>query len=371
MLIKDRLESNSDIKERLRRIATFPTSTSLSESNRNNLLSPFEERKIKVILAGVEKTERIDSISPTIARIYLSSACYHNCSSCSYAHNQKGDKVFLNSNYFQKLFDDLLSMNVKLIDLTGGGEPTLHPQFIDFVKMCMNQEFQLALLSNGTWNDPRLFDLLAEGFSFIRVNLDASSGEVYDRVHHPPFGGEFQRMMSNLEKTISEKEKRKSGLIIGAKIRISQVNMNYVEGMITLAKDLGLDYIQFQINQNDSEALLPEQKKNVIEIMNEFKHRHHSQLIYGELEEEKTEDRCWASKAQLTIDALGNAYSCPHFLDQPVATHVGNFLNRNMNDLWLGHDNKCELKSSSVKTCPIENCRWRFYDSVIRQRITQ
>ena len=369
MQIKDRLESNSDKKERLRRIATFPASKSLSESNQKNLLSPFEEEKISLILAEVSKAREIYAIPPIIARIYLSSACYHNCSGCSFAHSQISDKVFLSSDHFRKLIDDLPSMNIKLIDLTGGGEPTLHPQFIDFVKMCLNQKFQLALLSNGTWNDSRLIDLLAEGFSFIRVNLDASSGEVYDRVHHTPFRGEFQRMMNNLEKMISEREKRKSGLIIGAKVRLCQANMNYVEGMITLTRDLGLDYIQFQINPSDLEPLLPEQKKNVNEILNELKYRHHSQLIYGELEEEKTGDRCWASKAQLTIDASGNVYPCPYCLDQTDASPLGNFLNRTMNDLWLDYDNKRRLKPNTMKTCPVENCRWRFYDNIIRQRI--
>ncbi|MFH1336073.1 MAG: radical SAM protein [Candidatus Zixiibacteriota bacterium] len=356
------------MKERLRRIATFPASKSLSESNRKNLLSPFEEEKISLILAEVSKAREIYAIPPTIARIYLSSACYHNCSGCSFAHSQIGDKVFLSSDHFRKLIDDLPSMNIKLIDLTGGGEPTLHPQFIDFVKMCMKQKFQLALLSNGTWNDPRLIDILADGFSFIRVNLDASSGEVYDQIHRPPFRGEFQRMMNNLEKTISEREKRKSGLIIGAKVRLNQVNMNYVEGMITLAKDLGLDYIQFQINQNDLEALLPEQRKNVNEILNELKYPHHSQSIYGEFEEKETGDRCWASNLQLTIDSSGDVYSCPHFLDQTDASHLGNFLNQTMHDLWLGYDHKRRLKPTSMKACPVENCRWRFYDDVIRER---
>jgi len=367
--IKDRLESNSDIKERLRRIATFPNSKSSSEANQKDALSPFEEEKIKLILAGVEKTGRVDSVPPTIARIYLSSACYHNCSGCAFAHSQNKDKVFLNSSYFRKLVDDLHSMNIRLVDLTGGGEPTLHPQFMEFVKMCMDQKFQLALLSNGIWNDPRLLELLPDGFSFIRVNLDASSGEVYDRIHCPPIRGEFQRMMNNLERLIAVREKRKSGLIIGAKARLSQINMNYVEGMITLAQDLGLDYIQFQIYQNDLEALLPEQRRSVHEILKELKHRHHSLLIYGEPEEKETENLCRVSNQQFTIDPSGNVHTCPHFMDLPDTTYLSHIFNLPLHEFRSGTEQRHGLKTPHLKACHIKNCRWRLYDHIICQRI--
>jgi radical SAM protein with 4Fe4S-binding SPASM domain len=365
------LETNPDIKERLRRIATFSTSRNPYEPVRRNLLSPFEEEKISLTATGVEKMSGGDSIRPVIARIYLSSRCAHNCSGCSFAYLQNRNGIFLNPSYFRKLVDDLYSMHIQLIDLTGGGEPTLHPQFIEFVKMCREREFQLALLSNGTWDDLRLFDLLAEGFSFIRVSLDASSGEVYERFHRPSRGGEFQRMMNNLEKLISEREKRKSGLVIGAKVKLSQANMNYVEGMITLTKDLGLDYIQFHIKPCGGEALLPDQRRNVHEILSELRNKHHPLLVYAGGEEEKSENWCWSSMAQLTIDASGNVYSCPHFPDQMDAARLGNFFDLNINDLWLDYNLKCGFSSANMGTCSVENCRWRFYDSVIRQRITQ
>lgn len=369
MQIKDGWETNPDTKERLRKIATFSTALSLPLSHPKNLLSPFEEKKTKLIVTEVEKTGAEDTLRPIIARIYLTSFCNHNCSGCSFTHNQKREGGFLNTSYFRKLIDDLHSMNIQLVDLTGGGEPTLHPQFVELVKMCRDRESQLALLSNGTWGDPRLFDLLADGFSFLRVNLDASSGEVYERIHHPPRKGEFQRVMHNLERVISEKERRKSGLIVGAKVRLSQANMNYVEGMITLTKDLGLDYIQFHTHPDRREALLPEQRRNVLRILNELKNKHHSPLIYARLEVKKNGERCWASGAQLTIDASGNLYSCPHFLNQPDLTYLGNFLNRNVHDQLLDYDKEREPKDNSSRTCSVENCRWRFYDEVICQRI--
>jgi radical SAM protein with 4Fe4S-binding SPASM domain len=367
--INDRLKSNRDIKERIRRIATFPLSGNLYETAGKSPLSPFEDEKIKLMLDHFEKAEKARIVPPAMVRIYLSSACHHNCAGCSFADNQTENKVFFNASCFRKLSEDLRLMNIGLVDLTGGGEPTLHPQFEEFVKMGLKLKFRLALLSNGSWNDSGLIDLLADGFAFIRVNLDACSEEVYARVHRSPVGGEFQRIMNNLERLISEREKRKSGLVVGAKVRLSQINMNFAEGMITLTKDLGLDYIQFQIDPSGSTALLPEQERNVHEILSELKNKYQSLSVYGKMEGKKTGERCWASKAQLTIDASGNAYSCPHFLKQPDATCWGNILNQNTNNTWLSHILKSGFTSAGSWTCLVENCRWRFYDEVIRQRI--
>jgi radical SAM protein with 4Fe4S-binding SPASM domain len=366
--IKNSLDLDFVTKDKLRRIATFQTSKSLSDSTRGNLLSPLEEEKIKRISTAVSKPTEASILSPTIVRIYLSSFCQHNCPGCFHDRSPITSKKFLSVGDFRKLLDDLLLLDIQMMDLTGGGEPTLHPQFIEFVKMCRDEKIKLALLSNGTWKDPRLIDLLADRFSFVRVNLDASSEEIYERLHRPPIGGEFQRMMNNLEMLIGEREKRKSALIVGAKVRLNQINMNYVEEMITLSRDLGLDYIQFQMQRKVPEELLAEQRRNVDEIIRELESRHQSLLILGEPHEGQTGDWCRASQAQLTINASGDVYSCPHFREHPNASYLGNLLRQSWHDLWLEFNKKCERDPASLKTCPVENCRWRFYDDMIQKR---
>lgn len=74
--------------------------------------------------------------------------------------------------------------------------------------MGIKEKFKLSLLSNGVWLDQESIDLLIEGFSFLRVNLDAASDEVYNRIHRPPAPREFQKVLRNLEKIANLREKK-------------------------------------------------------------------------------------------------------------------------------------------------------------------
>ncbi len=369
MKIKDYVDLDSEIKAKLRKTATFSPPGYILPNDQKDQRSPFEEEKLGLFLPEATKVMKGDIYRPTVARIYLSSICLHNCSGCFFGKDRKSGDAILSSGNFGKLLHGLHSLKIKLIDLTGGGEPTLYPEFITFVRMCMKGEFKLALLSNGTWTDRELTDLLVEGFSFIRVNLDASSGEVYDRIHHPPVRGEFQKILNNLEKIVSEREKRKSSLIVGAKVSLNQANMNYIEETINLAKDLGINYIRFHIRTNDLEAILPEQVKNVNKLLQELKNRYHSFLVYGEFEEKETQDRCWISNLQLTIDPKGDIYPCPHFTEQTDATCLGNIFNQPDDKQWFSSEHNNEIAYMAKKACSNRNCRWHRYDKLIHRMV--
>ncbi len=371
MKIKDYLESDPETKEKLRNIATFFMLECTNSKNGGCQLSPFEDEKIRWILPEARKAIRGEIAYPTVARICLTTSCLHNCSGCLFADNRTKEKYFLDSNNFGTLLKGVLSLKVKLIDLTGGGEPTLHPEFKAFARMCTKEGFKLALLSNGTWTDPDLIDVLSDGFSFIRINMDASNQEVYNRIHRPTVQGEFQRMLNNLEKLVMEKEKRKSDLIVGAKVSLNQANMNFLDETINLAKDLGMNYIQFHIKRNDLEAILPEQVKSVDRLLLELKNIHRPFMVYGEVNEEETQDICWISELQLTIDPKGDIYSCPHYPDHLQATCLRSIFNEPTDKLWFSKEHINEIDHLNRKTCLERTCRWLSYDRLIRQRINK
>ena len=369
MKIKEYLESDTETKEKLRSIATFFKPEGITSTNRGFQLSPFEEERISRTLSEAGKVARGEIAYPTVARICLTTSCLHNCSGCHFANNRAKEKSFLDSSHFSVLLDEIHSLKVELVDLSGGGEPTLHPEFKTFARMCSEDGFKLALLSNGTWIDPDLINLLSDGFYFIRINIDASSGEVYDRIHRPIAPGEFQRMLDNLERLVAEREKGKAGLIIGGKVWISQSNMNFLEETTNLARDLGLDYIQFQTRRDTSESLTSEQIRSVDQLLQELKHKFHSFLVYEEFEEGEAPDRCLASSLQLTIDPKGNIYSCPYYPDRPDSVCLGNIFNQPADKLWFDSEQKSEIDRQSIKVCSKQNCRWHVYDKMLRCRI--
>ena len=65
-----------------------------------------------------------------------------------------------------KAVDDLLSLDVKAINWTGGGEPILHPDFGDFVDYASRKGLKQGLFTNGYENIPN-----QDKFEWIRISL--------------------------------------------------------------------------------------------------------------------------------------------------------------------------------------------------------
>jgi hypothetical protein len=79
---------------------------------------------------------------------------------------------------------------LRSVILIGGGEPTLHPRFVDAVKVIKSLGLQCAVVSNGSGNARihHVANLLGSG-DWVRLSLDAGREETF-RVMHLPRRGE-------------------------------------------------------------------------------------------------------------------------------------------------------------------------------------
>ncbi|KPL01223.1 MAG: hypothetical protein AMJ91_00795 [candidate division Zixibacteria bacterium SM23_73_3] len=366
MKIRDYLGIDSEKEAELKKVVTFFPESNIHKPNQKEMFSPFEKAVIERIFPRTKEISKGTIPYPAIAGVYLSYTCNHNCSGCPCGHNHKRENAFMGLNGFSKLLNALHFLRVKFIDLSGGGEPTLHPEFSKFAQMCIKEKFELSLLTNGTSFDPKIVDFLIEGFSFLRVNLDASNDGVYDRIHHPPTQGEFRKVLGNLERIVSQRERKKSDLVVGARVRLCQTNMNFIEEMTCLAKDMGLDYIQFRVNQNAFDPLLSEQKREVYKLIKELKNSYHPFEVYGEIETGKSGRGCWLSPLHLIIDPVGDVYPCPHFVQHPEIISFGNILAWPADRLWFGPVHRRVVEQWKKNDCHLKDCRGHTYNDFMR-----
>lgn len=102
-----------------------------------------------------------NSIAPINIEISPCGVCNANCPWCFYGSNQSND--VLDTDALVKFIDEGISLGVKAITWTGGGEPTLHP---DFKYITENISIDQGLITNGLKMpkyDPSIF-------SWIRVS---------------------------------------------------------------------------------------------------------------------------------------------------------------------------------------------------------
>ncbi|KPL05273.1 MAG: hypothetical protein AMJ73_01560 [candidate division Zixibacteria bacterium SM1_73] len=355
----------------LRKVTTFSQKTEASNFAQRVLVNPFERNKILRMYHDAKRILEAKMPCPLMAVVYPSYVCNHNCQGCSCQELDIKENVFLDPQNFAKLLNSLRYLKIKSIEFSGGGEPTLHPKFGELAERAANEEFELGLLTNGSLLSDRLADQVVDHFTFIRVNIDASDMQIYNKMHCPPEKYGFQVVMNNLEEVISKKNKKNSKLTVGAKVLVCQSNMNFIESVINLAKDIGCDYIQFKPMRNAKDSLLPEQVGEVDGLIRALQEKYYPFLVCGGAKSSKSNRKCWLSPIHLVVDPLGDIYPCCHYQFRRESTRMGNLFDQPIEKIWFGERHKEVIRNLRVEDCNLYDCRWHYYNEVMWQIIEE
>jgi MoaA/NifB/PqqE/SkfB family radical SAM enzyme len=111
----------------------------------------------------------------------LAGGCNYSCQMCPQSDELGREKEFkklLKFPVFKKIVDDAIDHGVEVVTLHGGGEPTLHKQFIDCIKYVKDKGLICKTFTNGKRINRELADQIAESeidlvrFSVIGYNRD-------------------------------------------------------------------------------------------------------------------------------------------------------------------------------------------------------
>lgn len=109
--------------------------------------------------------------SPVMAHISLINACNLTCSFCCFANRDMTDR--LPTEKVKQALRSFKKIGVTGIEYTGGGEPTLHPDFKEIVEYTHELGFKIGLCTNGARigkNRPINKDIVSK-FSWIRLGM--------------------------------------------------------------------------------------------------------------------------------------------------------------------------------------------------------
>lgn len=158
-------------------------------------MSPYAKDKAACFPLSVVDLREGRQPYPVHVQLILSDRCNHACPWCSYrqegnASNQLFGLVrpdgsrdnnparMIPSAKVFEILDDCAAMGVRAIQLTGGGEPTIHPDFKAICRTVIDSGMELALVSNGSMIDEESADIL-RGASWVRISVDAGTPQTY------------------------------------------------------------------------------------------------------------------------------------------------------------------------------------------------
>ena len=137
--------------------------------------------------------------------------------------NRQRQNAYTRNKSHQKTISEMKEMGTRGISFTGGGEPMLHPDFLEIVKFSKDLGLDVGLITNGSAINSKKVKDLNENLTWIRVSMAGGDALSYQKVQGVD---QFQKIINNLKLLNDEKKKLNSKLNIGVRILTTPDNIN-------------------------------------------------------------------------------------------------------------------------------------------------
>ena len=140
-----------------------------------------------------------DFIGLRSVHIELTNRCNERCVHCYIPHQEKikdMDDMTLN-----KILDEIESSSSVLSISVSGGEPMLHPRFIEVVKRLQSKPILLTIFTNLTVMTDDMLELFKRPLTKVQVSLYSMNANVHDKV--TTISGSFNRTFNNIKKLLN------------------------------------------------------------------------------------------------------------------------------------------------------------------------
>ena len=174
--------------------------------------------------------------------------CQHDCHWCAFRHHKDDDMnaLFNASDWIRtpkmiEIIDSCSQIGVKSLEISGGGEPTLHPDIIPIILRAVEQNIEIGLVTNGCspiWRKKRLemIDALTS-VTWTRFSLDAATSEVHQVVHATKKEDDFKQVLLSI-KALS------GSCHVGVSFVALKENYHQILDATKLVRDLGANNIR-------------------------------------------------------------------------------------------------------------------------------
>ena len=241
---------------------------------------------------------------PITMEIDLTNRCNNNCPQCIGFRQPLED--LKNP---KRIIKEIARFGIKGLIFTGGGEPTLHPEFVDCVQYARILGLDVGVISNGLTLTKEISRAIKPYCVWIRVSLDADSQEMHEKTHG--IKDAFEIVCKNI-KSLANIE---GNATIGVGYLTGKETIKGMLKATKLCKRMKVDYIQFRPYHNDFTLIDKELTKCLKLETEDFK------VLYSKHKYDcmKTNDlgrnysRCYGQQFASVIAATGKMYLCCHF----------------------------------------------------------
>ena len=340
----------------------------------------------------LENLKKTGSCNPVTLKMILSDLCNHNCSFCTFRLGDslnknfgeydpaKGTinynpKRFLSKEKAYEIIDDCVDMNVRAIEFTGGGEPTVHPNHVEIFKKVLDSGLQLALITNGNLMRKGFIDTILRA-SWCRFSIDAGTAETYSKMREVS-KNTFNKVLKNIENLAKARNQNKdSHLVLGTSFIVTEENHEEIYDCAKKVSCLGVDNLRIGYYWTD-DGFIAGQRESIVEqikkAQSEF-NRQDFKIIDGYTESSTNlanspdYDYCGYQHVSTWISPDYNLYRCcvTAYDDSGL---IGSIRDTSFKELWNSEIKKEKMKNFSAKSC--NNCIYNEKNKLINYVLNQ
>ena len=199
---------------------------------------------------------------PYILTIEPVNCCNLSCPQCATGSGQLNrNKAMMQRKTYEAIIDASRQSLCYLV-LYNQGEPFLHKGLIDFIRYAKRGNIYIITSTNGHFfeNESTPEKIVSSGLDAVIVSLDGIDEETYTRYRK---NGNFKKVVDGIRKLVHIRNSSGKGCPgIYIQFLVMKHNAHQMQGMKTLARELGADRVLFktvQVNDMDeAEKLLPD-----------------------------------------------------------------------------------------------------------------
>jgi len=213
-------------------------------------MNPYSNAKIFHHIDRIVKIKQDEVPCPVHVNLVVSDVCNFNCCFCAYRMKDypsnelfgKGTRL-MPSERAEELLWEMKEAGVKAVQFTGGGEPTLHPDFPALLYCAQNLGMDTSVVTNGSRLSEDIRELLLE-CSWVRVSLDA--GTAFTHAQMKGISEDvFQDVQKGIQSLSSRVHESGSDLYLGVGFVITRENWEEITTAARLVRSLGAHSIRF------------------------------------------------------------------------------------------------------------------------------
>lgn len=308
--------------------------------------------------------------APVNVELFLSNRCSHGCSWCHYAHTHTkgplagkaakppgamGSGDLMDAELARYILWQLSDAGVKSVTFSGGGEPTLHPDFGELVEYAAGQKLEQGLYTHGGHlAKAGLAETVKQHCTWVYISLDECTRDAFK---HSKGVDRYDAVLDGVRALVAAEGKA----TVGLGFLLHRDNFADVGRMVALGRELGVDYVQFRPTVQYDQAQPGKLSEDTAWISWAVGHLHAYEFdpfVVVDVERFRMYARwtshgyatCYGSALQTAISPNGMMWRCTNKTEYPDAL-LGDLSVEPFSEIWARSGGPCAVNRQCRIMC--------------------